>query len=129
LEFVLLKEDMDRLTVGDLFDLIANGVENVEERVQQAFAWEFERSMSAVRLTLGAAASLFVAVLVAYLQEDVEVWQAGIGFGFTAVTFIYGLLRFTQLRGFARDYLAALSLTGEIRDVAPFLQLYRRGQG
>lgn len=119
---------MRDLTVKDLLDLVDSEAPNPADRIERMYGWHFERSMTAVRLTLGLAATLLVAMLVALVQNKSGTPDVLIGGGFAAAaaTATYGVYRFWELRRIHREYVASLRLLGEINPLGAFLRRYRQ---
>jgi hypothetical protein len=122
---------MQDLTVRQLLDLTTAEVPDASDHLKQAFAWHFERAMTAVKLLFGAAGSLLVALVAAALKENIDVawWQLAIIATSTLLTAGVGIWRFRVTRGVYRQYFAALQLLRELEDLAPLLRLYQSSYG
>jgi formate dehydrogenase maturation protein FdhE len=70
------------LHVGDVLDLASAQSADAEDRLEKLFEWDFERTMTTVRLLFAAAGSLLVALFAALFKEDavIKTWHvAAIG--------------------------------------------------
>lgn len=126
---------MKTIQIRHLIDLVAGDVKEGESRIEQVFKWRFERDLVVVRWLLGLAASLFVAVMVAYFR--VGIGNEEFAFGFFGVELLgalllalasgtYGIYRLSQLRRLHEQYIAALKLYGRLLGIRDFIHLYRR---
>ena len=61
---------MKTIQLRQLIDLVAGDVNDSESRIEKVFEWRFERDLVVVRWLLGIAASLALAVVVAFLREN-----------------------------------------------------------
>jgi hypothetical protein len=108
------------LKVAELLDL-AQSSDEPEVRVEKIFDWFFERAMSTVRLTLGAAGAALLGLVAAYLQRGADLSAAGAlvtaavtGLS-AAVLVAIGLRRAQKLNGLHREYVSALKLLAAFR--------------
>jgi len=115
------------LQLRDLLDLISSDVSDPEDRVFQMYAWHFEHAMTAVKIVLGAAASLFVAVLVAFFKRDIKVpwWESTAAVIATFLATVYGVYVFLGLRKIHKQYVATLRLLGNVKGLSSFMKLYQ----
>ena len=120
---------MIRLTIRELINLVGAEVSEPEARLEKVFDWAHTRRMELVKWVLTASAALFVPVAVAYLKGDIARaipawWVIAALFGAVLLA-VLGLIMLYQARQLHRSYVAAISLLGEIRKIAPFVQRYR----
>lgn len=114
---------MKTIQIRHLIDLVAGDVDDGESRIEQVFKWRFERDLVVIRWLLGLAASLSVAVLVAYFRFGVtnEASPGGLlgvelvgALSLAVASATYGIYRLIQLRRLHEHYVAALKLYGQI---------------
>ena len=127
---------MKTIQIRHLIDLVAADVNDGESRIEKIFHWRFERDLRVVRWSLGVAASLPVAILIAYFRSTVTAPNGvesalslreligALMLAFLSAT--YGLYRLVQLRILHEQYVAALMLFGRLYSIREFIQLYRR---
>jgi sterol desaturase/sphingolipid hydroxylase (fatty acid hydroxylase superfamily) len=118
---------MRDLSITHLIDLVVAEVPDAEERIQKMFEWHFERVMTLSRWILGAAASLVIAVLAAFFKAELQLacWQTGLIVLAALATGTYGVYRLWELRSVHRQFIAALKLFCELKEIRPFLIRYR----
>lgn len=118
---------MKELSIKDLVDLVVADVPEAEARIQRMFEWQFDRSMTICQWVFGFTASLFVAVAVAFFRAELEVpwWQIGAVVLAALGTGTYGLFRLWQLRSVHQQFVAALKLYCELKQIRPFIVRYR----
>lgn len=118
---------MRELTVKDLLDLIVADVPDAPGRIQKVFEWHFERVKTTAQWVLGAAASLFVSSLIPFFKAELQLswWQTLLLFLSAAGTASYGIYRLWQLRTLHREFVAALKLHSEFKQMRPFFLRYR----
>lgn len=118
---------MRRLTVADVEELLVAEDDGHAEHLTQIINWHFERAMTSVRLSFGAAASLLAALLAALFgsKTHLHTWEGIlVGVGIVA-TALFGFWRLQQTRGVHEDYVAALHLLREMAPLTPLLRLFR----
>jgi len=118
---------MRELSIKDLLDLVVAEVPDAATRIQKMFEWHFERVKVISQWILGATASLFIYILVAFFKADLELeaWQIILIVLFALCTSTYGIYLLWQLRSLNRQFIAALKLFYEFKKIRPFLIRYR----
>lgn len=118
---------MKDLTLKELVDLVISEVPDSYERLEKMFEWHFERDMSVVKWSLGAGASVSVAVFATLIKGELimNVWQASAVAASALASFTYGVYRLRQLRNIHRQFVAALKLHSQLVQIRPFLKTYR----
>jgi hypothetical protein len=118
---------MRDLTIRDLLDLVIADVPKGPERIEKMFEWHFERVKTAAQWTLGAAASVVVASMVPLLKAELLLtwWQTVLLILSALGTASYGVLRLWQLRILHREFVAALRLHAELKEMRSFFLKYR----
>jgi len=114
------------LQVGDVLDLAAAQSDEAEDRLEKLFEWDFERTMTTVRLLFAAAGSLLVALFAALFREDavINTWQVvAIGGSSGVLTFV-GAALLRRTRTAHREYIAALQLLNAAEALGPLLARY-----
>lgn len=91
------------------------------------YEWHFEKVKLISQYSIGAAASLFISTLVAFLQTTPQIdwWIILIILITASSTGIYGVYRVFQLRALHRQYGTALKLLSEFKKISPFLIHYK----
>ena len=122
---------MRDLRIQHLIDLGLADLENVEDQLKQMYEWHFEYSMTQVKLLLGASASLGAAILISLFENQITEfsWQVALGVSGALASATYGVYRFRELRRIHSEYVASLELMQRIRNLLPFVRLYRRNAG
>lgn len=118
---------MKDISISELITLIAADLDDPEERVEKMFDWYIDRSKVTVQWILGGAASLFLAVLVAFSRNELSLpwWQTGLVALFALGTGSYGLLRLRALGGAAQQYVAAIAICARLKQIRRFLAAHR----
>lgn len=118
---------MRDISIKEIIDLVASEVPDSEERIEKMFDWHFQRDMTITKWILSAAASLVVAVLVAFSKSELAVpwWQIGIISLFAFATSTYGFFRIYRIRLLHKQFIATLKLYCEFKKIAPFIKRYR----
>ena len=115
------------LSIRDIIDLVTAQVPDAEARIQKVYEWHFERVKTTSQWILGAAASLFIAVLVAFFKAELKLvwWQNALIALFAIGTGTFGIYRLWQLRSIHRQFIAALKIYCEFKEIRSFLSRYR----
>jgi hypothetical protein len=115
------------LRVGDVLDLAAAQSNESESRLQQIFEWEFERTMTTVRLLFGAAGSVVVALLAVLFRNDTSLrtWHIVVILASAATLASLGAGLLWRARTAHRQFLAALLLLSSAQQLGPLLARYR----
>jgi hypothetical protein len=118
---------MRALRVADVLDLAAAQSEGSEDRLQKVFDWQFERTMTSVRLLFGAAGSLIIALLAASFRKDASLhtWQIVVILFAAAVSASTGAAMLWRMRTMHREFLQALQLLNSAIRLGPLLARYR----
>lgn len=121
---------MRTISLLEVLDLVAGDVADSESRIQQVFEWRFDRDMSIARWALGVAASLTIAVLVAFFRGGtgdavVTTRELIIALCCSLASGVYGLYALVRLRRINKEFIAALKLYSQFRSVRAFVRLYR----
>lgn len=118
---------MRDLSIKDLVDLVVADVPDGGDRIQKMYDWHFDRVMRTSQWILGIAASLFLSLAVSLFRAELQlpVWQIALVVVGALGTATYGLYRQWQLRSVHRQFVAALKLYCELKEMAPFIARYR----
>jgi hypothetical protein len=118
---------MRALRVADVLDLAAAQSAESESRLEKVFEWEFERTMTSVRLLFGAAGSVVIALLAALFREDtsLKTWHIVVILGSAAILAALGAALLWRIRTAHREFLAALQLLNTSERLGPLLARYR----
>ena len=119
---------MRDISIRDLIDLVVADVPEADARIQEMFSWHFERDMTITKWFLGAAASIAVSALIAFLKAEIDIlwWQTIIMVALPLLTSTYGVYRLAKGRRIHRQFVAALRIYNELRQIRQFLVQYRR---
>ena len=119
---------MRDLSVKELSDLVVADVPDADARIEKMFGWHFERDMAITRWMLGAAAALAVSALVAFFKAEIKPnwWQTVLLTGIPLVTSSYGVYRLAQIRSIHGQFVSALKIYNELKQIRPFIVRYRR---
>ena len=119
---------MREQSVRDLVDRVVADVDDGVSRIQQMFEWHFARDMSITKWVLSAAAGLGTAFLVAVFKAEISPnwWQIIFMVVIPLSISSYGFNRLLRLRSIHRQFVQALRLHAELKEIRPFLVLYRR---
>ncbi len=114
------------LHVGDVLDLAAAQSAEAEDRLEKLFEWDFERTMTTVRLLFAAAGSLLVALFAALFKEKavIETWHVAAIGGSSGVFALVGAILLRRARTAHREYIAALQLLNAAQPLGPLLARY-----
>jgi len=115
------------MTVADIEELLVADDDGLAERLTQIMNWHFDRAMTSVRLSFGAAASLLAALLAALFGNHTHLkeWEGiviGVGIVASAAYGVYGL---RQTKAVHADYVAAIRLLREMAPLTPVLRVFR----
>jgi hypothetical protein len=115
------------LRIKDLVDLVAADVPDAEDRIEKMFDWHYDRCMRMSQWALGASVSLVVALAVVFFRAELKLacWQTGSVVAAAFGTAAYGLFRQWQLRSMHRQFVGALKLYRQLKEMAPFIARYR----
>lgn len=121
---------MRDVEVRDLFDLASGEVDDPHEKLSQLYQWIYDYSMTGTKALTAFGASFLIAITVAVIQESHH--QIGpyviAGFSGSGLTLLVGFIRYLQLRGLSKQYLAAHVLLSEVSQIRSFLTLYKNSQ-
>lgn len=115
------------LKIKDLLDLVVSDVPDAETIIQKMYEWHFDKVKMISQFSVGAAASLFISVLLTFLQttSQIDWWKILLIVLMALSTGIYGAYQIYQLRALHRQYVTALKLLFEFKKIRPFLLRYR----
>jgi hypothetical protein len=115
------------MTVADIEELLVADDDGHAEHLTQIVNWHFERAMTSVRLSFGAAASLLAALLAALFaaKTHLQTWEGILVAVGIVATASFGLWGLRQTREVHDDYVAALRLLRQMAPLTPLLRLFR----
>lgn len=118
---------MRHLRIKDLIDLVIADVPEGEEKIQKMYEWHFERVKIISQWVLGAAVSLFIAVLVAFFEPDtlLQWWHGAIAAILALSAGTYGVYRLFQLGRLHQQFVAALKIFCELKKMKSFFVRYQ----
>jgi hypothetical protein len=123
--------NMQNLKIKEIIDLIVAEVPDAETRIEKIFDWHFERTKVTSQWILGAAATLFISVLVSFFKSELNIpwWIVLLIAIFALATASYGIYLLWQLRLLHLQYIATLKIYNKFKKIRPFLILYRTHLG
>jgi hypothetical protein len=119
------------MNIKDVVDLVAAEVPDPTACIEKVFEWHFDREKAVCQWSLGAAGTLFLAVIVAFLipqpstQTQIPVWRPLLAIVFAILASTFGIYRLVRLRSLHRQYISALRLYQDFAAVKPFVLRYR----
>lgn len=118
---------MKDITLKEIIDLVDSDVSDAESRIERMFDWHFQRDMTITKWVLGAAASLSIAVLVAFFKAELSLswWQIVIVGICALASSTYGIYRIARIRSLHRQFVSTLKLYSEFSRIRPFIRRYR----
>lgn len=118
---------MKYLTIKEIIDLVVAEIPDPESKIQKMFEWHLEREKLIITWILGAAASLFISVLVAFFKAELKLglWQIAIIILCSLGTAFYGIYRVLQIRSINSQFISAMKLFSNFRKISLFLTRYR----
>ena len=118
---------MKDIAIKDIIDLVDSNVPDAELRIEKMFDWHFQRDMTITKWVLGAAASLSVAVLVAFSKAELNLsWWEMIVIAICALaSSTYGIYRIVRIRSLHSQFISTLKLSSEFNRIRPFIRRYR----
>ena len=117
---------MKDIEIRDLIDLVVADVDDGDARIQKIFEWHFERVKTVSQWVVVVAGGLLVSLLVEFLTGDMSIhWAYTLLSALAAVaTATFGVYYFARLRSMRRQFVVALGLYRQLRDMRPFIVLY-----
>ncbi len=118
---------MKYLKIKEIIDLVVGEVPDAESKIQKMFEWYLEREKLIITWMLGAAASLFISVLIAFFKKEIELewWQTSLIIIFSLGTAFYGVIRVYHIRSMNAQFVSALKLLSNFKKISQFLIRYR----
>lgn len=118
---------MSDIRISELIDLASEEIEDAEEKITQTFEWYYDRTTMTIKGTVGASASLIVALAISYFKQEFKVSdnELFIALAFSVLTASFGFYKMFQLSRITRQYIAAIKLLSDLKKMRPFLSLYR----
>lgn len=118
---------MKYLTIKEIIDLVAGEVPDAESKIQKMFEWYLEREKLIITWILGAAASLFISVMVAFFKSELKLqwWQTLLIIICSLGTGVYGMIRVYHMRSMNSQFVSALNLFSNFKQISQFIIRYR----
>lgn len=118
---------MSDIRISELIDLASEDIEDAEEKVTQIFEWYYDRTTMTIKGTIGASASLIVALAISYFKQEFKVSEKElcIPLLFSILTASFGFYKMFQLSKITKQYIATIKLLSDLKKIRPFLSLYR----
>jgi hypothetical protein len=112
--------------VRDILNLAISGLSDGPGAVKQMYSWHFDHVSDVIRISLGSAATLIVAILVAAFSDKFKATALEVVLTFTGASLIalLGMYNAFRLRSIQADYAASLRLYEQGLRLAPFLKRY-----
>jgi hypothetical protein len=118
---------MSDIKIVDLIDLASEDIEDADGKIEKAFDWYYNKKTMIIKGTIGASASLVVALGISYFKKEFKVSENELLWAlvFSIATASYGFYNMFQLRQITREYISAIRLFNDLKQIRPFLSLYR----
>ena len=114
------------LKIKDIIDLVDAEINDPDVQIQKIFDWHFEKVKLITQISVGAAASLFVAVTITFISNDkIELIPAIVLILLALSSALFGIYRLFKLKKYHRQYLTALKLFHDFEKIRPFIKIYR----
>lgn len=125
----------NQLTISQLLELTANGMQDTDKRIEKAFDWHHARRLELAKWMLSLALGLLAGLVASFArgpyefgptylanpEYNVEWWLVWLGLGFFGAA-IAGLYAVDQLQGVNAEYFASLKLVNRLGKVRPLLK-------
>ena len=115
------------LKIKDIIDLVDTEIKDPEFQIQKIFDWHFEKEKLIAQISVGASASLFIALFISFINNtnSLGIVCIIILMVFALCPGLFGIYRLKKLNEYHRQYLTALILFHEFEKIRPFVKLYR----
>ncbi|WP_292371056.1 hypothetical protein [Methanoregula sp. UBA64] len=116
------------LKIKDLIDLVVADIPESEKRIEKMYDWHFEKIKVLYQISLGISASLFVSIILSYLQSNlhVDLWLLILTLIMASCPALYGMVRFHNLKLIHRQFVEAIKIYKELERVRPFILRYQQ---
>lgn len=109
--------------------VVAADPDSAAEHVAKVYEWKYTEATTIAKALVGSGFALFLPLLLPVVQPDAEAPLAQTGIlvvvSSAAVLALLGCGFFLAARRFHREYLEAQTLLGQLKEIQPFLRLYR----
>lgn len=121
------------LNIRDLIDLIDANCQNNEDRIQKMYQWDFDKTKLICQISIGISVSFLVLIGTSYFQNITSAKPILISWDILVITIFfalcpagYGIFHLYRLTTIHRQYVIALKLLHQIREIQPFITRYRQ---
>ena len=120
---------MIKLSIRDIASIIGSDVNDPEKRIDIVFEWAHTRRIEFIKWVLTASVALFIPVVVGVFKGEISgttsQWWALVALFGSVVLALFGLTLLYQAKQLHKTYLSTISLLGDMKRIAPFIQRYR----
>ncbi|XRG77044.1 hypothetical protein V5E38_14440 [Rossellomorea sp. GAMAL-10_SWC] len=124
---------MKDLSIQEIVELVVADTPDSEDRIQKMYEWHFERVKSFSQWCLGASVSIIVGFFAALFKSGTgngpSWWLAVIVLVFVLSTACYGGYLKWKLKSINRQYVSALKIFSEVKEIKKFIIRYWEDQG
>lgn len=117
------------INIASLMGIVAADPNSAADHVAKVYEWKYSEATTIAKALVGAGFALFLPLLLPVVQPNAEAPLSSTGIAVVicsaAVLALLGCGFFLAARRFHREYLAAQTLLGQLKEIQPFLSLYR----
>ncbi|MED3066166.1 hypothetical protein P4310_11480 [Bacillus thuringiensis] len=119
---------MKDLSIQEIVELVIAETPDAEDRIQKMYEWHFESVKSLSQWCLGASVSIIVGFFVALFKSTTSNgpswWQVLLVIILVSSTACYGLYLKWKLKSINKQYVSALKLFAEVKEIKTFISRY-----
>ncbi|EPY7708301.1 hypothetical protein ACN1JM_000342 [Bacillus pacificus] len=119
---------MKDLSIQEIVELVIAETPDAEDRIQKMYEWHFESVKSLSQWCLGASVSIIVGFFVALFKSatsnEPSWWQVLLVIILVSSTACYGLYLKWKLKSINKQYVSALKLFAEVKEIKTFISRY-----
>lgn len=117
------------ISIEALMRLVAVDNAAASEHVTKVYEWKYSEATTTAKSLVAGGFALFLPLLLPVLQPDSESPLSPLGLWIVvlsaALLIVLGGILFVSARRLHREYLAAQTLLGQLKEIRPFLHLYQ----
>lgn len=117
------------VSIEALMRLVAVDAPAASDHLTKVYEWKYSEATGIAKALVAGGFALLLPLLLPVVQPDSESPLSTLGLWLVvasaALLILIGGLRFLLARRFHREYLAAQTLLGQLKEIQPFLHLYQ----
>ncbi|CAH0237841.1 hypothetical protein SRABI03_02886 [Microbacterium foliorum] len=117
------------VSIGALMRLVAVDAPAASDHLTKVYDWKYSEATAIAKALVAGGFALFLPLLLPVVQPDSESPLSPLGLWLVIASAVILVLLggglFVRARRFHREYLAAQTLLGQLREIQPFLHLYQ----